>query len=525
MRNRNTTWAILILAAAVALAFAAITQHVWEDFYITYRTSRNLVAGHGMVFQVGEKVHTFTSPLGTLLPAVTRWVSGSDAGALFGYQVLGALAFGGAVVWLWLLGRRAWQLPLGFSILAPLLLVCDAKAVDFSVNGMETGFMLLFLAGFVAALQLRSIRDNWVALGVCAAGLQWTRPDAFILGFGVVAGFWLFAPETLDPTVGRWRLLVPLLKALALAGLLYLPWLAWAGWYYGSPIPNTILAKSQPFHGWRLRTSHDRMQMPWLRGLGAALLPIYSILGGWPSWCLQIGYVAARVIGHWWLVPWANPRGRACSFGAFVFGVYLSTVTVYPWYLPPASLLCIVVVVFMLADVQRWLQRWKLPAPWLLPAAGATCLLGLQLALFGATAREVYWQERVIESQRRTIGLDLRQRAAPNDRVFLECAGYIGFYSELKLLDYPGLTAPEVVRARREIADDWGVLVRHFRPEWVVLRPAEVAKVNSPRYPDFSRDYQMVRTFSHQETLDRLSDFPGKPYLRYDETFIVFRRN
>ena len=31
-------WAIM--AAAVALAFAFVTDQVWEDYYITYRTSR-----------------------------------------------------------------------------------------------------------------------------------------------------------------------------------------------------------------------------------------------------------------------------------------------------------------------------------------------------------------------------------------------------------------------------------------------------------------------------------------------------
>ena len=54
----------------LALAFAGFTNHVWEDYYITYRSSKNLATGHGLVFNHGDRLHTFTSPLGVLLPIV-----------------------------------------------------------------------------------------------------------------------------------------------------------------------------------------------------------------------------------------------------------------------------------------------------------------------------------------------------------------------------------------------------------------------------------------------------------------------
>jgi len=48
----------------VGLVFAAFTQHAWEDYWITFRVSRNLATGHGLVFTPGERLHSFTSPLG-----------------------------------------------------------------------------------------------------------------------------------------------------------------------------------------------------------------------------------------------------------------------------------------------------------------------------------------------------------------------------------------------------------------------------------------------------------------------------
>src|SRR5690349_11265175 len=54
-------WLVVLLAFLLPLAFAGFTGHAWEDYFITLRSSRNLVEGHGLVFNPGERVHTFTS--------------------------------------------------------------------------------------------------------------------------------------------------------------------------------------------------------------------------------------------------------------------------------------------------------------------------------------------------------------------------------------------------------------------------------------------------------------------------------
>ena len=71
----------------------------------------------------------------------------------------------------------------------------------------------------------------------------------------------------------------------------------------------------------------------------------------------------------------------------------------------------------------------------------------------------------------------------PTDTVFLEPLGYIGFYSNLKMLDYPGLSSPEVVAARRRAsARDypgcWPELIIDLSPTWLVLRSYEAKAIN-----------------------------------------------
>src|SRR5450755_4887932 len=69
---RSDRWACVGIFSGivmVTLVWSAYTHHVWEDFYITYRASKNLALGNGLVFTVGERLQTFTSPLQALIPA------------------------------------------------------------------------------------------------------------------------------------------------------------------------------------------------------------------------------------------------------------------------------------------------------------------------------------------------------------------------------------------------------------------------------------------------------------------------
>ena len=523
VRKRFWLWAVFICGGVAAAVFAWYTENVWEDYFITYRVSRNLVLGHGMVFQIGEKVHTFTSPLGVLLPAAMLWVTGgaSDARALLAFQIFSIAAFAAAVALMFRFCRDSWSLPSASALLVAALLVLDAKSVVFSVNGMETALLLLLLVVFLASLYRRGSRLH-IPIGLAAAGLQWVRPDACILGLAVVAGIWFFHPAGL-PTGTRAGSLKVLGAAFVVALALYLPWLISTWSYYGTPIPNTVAAKSQNLAFWNFSNIWDWLTAPWIRGLQLAPLPIYPHMGGWPAAMINAWMVAATILGHWWLLPWADPRGRAVSFAAFTFGLYLTQINVYPWYLPPASWLLITTAVFILLDVSRWMRSFGRPRL-VFPVVAALLLLAGESMIWVGTARQLKHQQRLIEAQRTEIGRQLRANAAPGDRVFLECVGYIGFNSGLKILDYPGLTAPEVIRVRRQVADDWGAIVSHFRPEWLVLRPHELPRVNSSHNPSFTQDYFVAGLFTCEREINDLPPMWGTPFLRFDQTFYVLRR-
>ncbi len=505
----------------MGLLFAAFTQHAWEDYYITYRTSKNIALGNGAVFQIGERVHSFTSAFNTLVPAFFSWLGGnrSDVFALWGYRVvsLGALA-GGA----WMLSRVASRCGLGaagrWAIV--LLLVLEVKITDYSINGQEIGFMVFFIsAGFYTLLVVE--RRKWVALGASWAGLMWTRPDAFVYGGAVAAGVFFFAVAE-SGHADRRALLGTFVKAALLGAVIYLPWVCWAAWYYGSPVPHTILAKGlNPFPPQAFGARAFLQSRLDVESLGLVFMPAYSIaLGGWPAAMHTFSTLVAICCASYWLVPSAGRLGRAASFAFALANLYLSQVAAYPapWYLPNASVLGIVVLGAMLHDL-----RHIRPVAWIAGSA----VFGHFAFVFFAGAWQLRQQQAIIEDGNRTpIAHWLRDHSlSANESVFLECLGYIGYFSQLKMLDYPGLCAPEVVAARRKLGtNDWSAIVRELRPNWLVLRPREEAEMrrNDPKL--FEEEYVKTRVFDVSDRVNALGAMPGRGYLECDETFTIFRR-
>src|SRR5206468_3346865 len=128
--------------------------------------------------------------------------------------------------------------------------------VMFSVNGMETAFMLFFVA-WQLWLSERGWEGRGVWLGLCWAGVMWTRPDGFIYIAVLGLAHALFGHERLR------RLLRPIAVGVILGAVLYLPWFVAAWQYYSSPVPHTVIAKSNVEEGALAQLQRTVWSMPW----------------------------------------------------------------------------------------------------------------------------------------------------------------------------------------------------------------------------------------------------------------------
>ncbi|MBN1440937.1 MAG: hypothetical protein JW929_16140 [Anaerolineales bacterium] len=107
MENSRNTFLVVGLLAVLAVVLVR-TAWVCDDAYITMRTVDHFTHGNGLVYNIGERVQSYTHPLWLLLLAGLYAVTGD---AYFSLNFLSiALAFLGAAIFLkiWRKPRPGW---------------------------------------------------------------------------------------------------------------------------------------------------------------------------------------------------------------------------------------------------------------------------------------------------------------------------------------------------------------------------------------------------------------------------------
>ncbi len=529
-------WSVVGASLAIPLFFVLFTHLAWEDFFITYRFSENLVHGRGLVYWPGERVYGFTSPLNTLLPALFAWVTGAADFVvplwLFRFTSLAGLAVATATM-AWLLTREhaTSRTAHALGLLFPVIALLEVKTTAFAMSGQEAGLVLAFLAPAFALAATGRWPAHPLLGGLLAAGLLYTRPDAFIyLGAVAVAGY-LFAPG------GRRQLALALLKSGLVCALAYLPWLLFTWGYYGSPVPHTVLAKygvegyASSAYGLTAPLVAGLVKSPFV--LCWALSPVYdwqlSGPGTWPVWIHDVTILLELVAVLYWLLPTRDRLGRAASLVAFIiFGylVYAATVAQFaPWYYPPLAFMSLAALVSAAATLARRVRHGAMAR--ILAVGAAAGLLGFLGFLFTASLRPLRFKQEAIEwNHRRLVGLWLKDHAAPAETVYLEPLGYIGYFSQRHMLDWPGLVSPEVVAARQQLpfksGYTWMETAEVLLPDWIVARPTEADAIRHSKV--LAPQYELVKTFDASDQIRPVDRLPGIQMVFGEAAFEIFHR-
>lgn len=417
----------LVCAIYLALVFyywAHIGPYIVDDAFIYFRYADNFAHGHGLVYNVGERVAGYTGVSWMLLLAAAAWL---------GLPLIGfaqAVGVGCAVLTLIVLSRLALRLtrwrPAAW--LCPLLLATNRSYCVWSIEGLETPafalVLVLTLQRWLAA-EARGFRTRVPGLGGLAALLALTRPEGF--GFVALMGLGLLWESARGER--PYRVLLPdALAFLALAGAL----LGWRWLYYGDLLPNTFYAKVvqlQPARG-----------LEYLAGLSVA----NGLL--WYAPLVLLGAFAFAAPG-----PFATPRRWTLAVVA-LYAVYLALIggdyfefRCFVPVLPIWSLWTI--------EGSRRLTRW-LASPKLGPALlGASVLLWL-----GANARSVLdppeadltrtTPEAEVDYTRTfaQVGRWMALNLPGDERIAIRPAGVIAYLSRAKCLDIVGLCDREIAR-------------------------------------------------------------------------------
>lgn len=159
MSSRRTTvlW-LLFTVSCAALAVAGARREAWltDDALIVFRYVDNILAGRGAVFNVGERVEGYSSPLFLALLVMLRGIGIASATAA---AMLGVLAMIVELVVLLGVTLRVARSNVA-AIVVGVAFATQRMVWVWATGGLETGFYsALLLAAFASAVLDLSVRD------------------------------------------------------------------------------------------------------------------------------------------------------------------------------------------------------------------------------------------------------------------------------------------------------------------------------------------------------------------------------
>ncbi len=253
------SWLIGTVLVTVFFAIGA-WQRRWiaDDGLIVLRTVKNLLAGNGPVFNVGERVEANTSTAWTYLITFWAWLTGGQLEyvALWVALTLSVAAIPVAMYGTARLYGRRLGAPGAVTLLLPLgsiIYIALPPARDFATSGLENGLVIFWIACLWCLFLAWSRRDrsdggrrataSYLGLSFVAGLAPLIRPEMAVLGALVLLVLFLAPP----PHERAWLLRVAMVIVAAAVPVGYQ---IFRMGYYAVLVPNPAIAKDASGSKW-----------------------------------------------------------------------------------------------------------------------------------------------------------------------------------------------------------------------------------------------------------------------------------
>jgi hypothetical protein len=438
--NRRDTLLLIAVMMLTLFMRALPGPRTIDDAFITFRYSRNIAEGAGFVYNPG--VHTLgtTTPLYTLLMAAAGGVFGTGLDGFPWYALaVNALADALTAALLLLIVRRLTGNVWAGALLGALWALAPVS-VTFAVGGMETSVAILWL---VAATYMH-LTGRPVWLGVFIGLGYLTRIDSLLWSGPLL--LWQLG-ETWRRGRGRpVRARLPWRTWLA-AALVALPWTLFAWGYFGSPLPNSVGAKTVAYT-LPAGAAFQRLLQFYPTPFGE--YDLFGVMGALAGIAL---YLPLTLIG---LLYTARRQPRLLPFLLYPW-LYMAVFSlanplIFRWYVAPplpALMLGVLAGVWALVDAAQTARpAWRI-APVTLAALallwGAASLSGWTLHPDHGADRpapvmawhqiELYYRQ-MAETLVNDFGVTPQTRVAAGD------IGTLGYFTRAQIVDTVGLVTP-----------------------------------------------------------------------------------
>ena len=492
LRQKGSAWHVA-LAIVVVVSIAARLlpgERTIDDAFITFRYSRNLLAGHGFVYNPGERVQGTTTPVYTLLMAAEKWLlPGAGFPALA--RATNTLSDALSVVVLALLCKQVLQAPWLGIALATIYSVMP-MSVTFCLGGMETSLYILLLLLALASYATGRLTASAVFCAIATL----TRPDALLVVVPIYAHT-LWHKKRIP-----WREGIIFCMILA-------PWAIFATLYFGSPLANSVVAKTAAYrlgdysalvrliqHYATPFFEHEVFGAGWV-AVGSILYLVLSLLGGLAMIRRESRLLPLAVY------PW---------FYMLAFSV--SNPLIFRWYMAPILPMYVLCILFgarkIGTDIVAALEdRW--PTVRRVAQGTGLILVAAVLAMLlnswtmhpdhgpDQPAPQMAWFKLEQLYRQATSDLRANQPVTPETTIAAGDIGVVGFVSEARILDTLGLVSPqstayyplpdEAYAMAYAVSTD---LILDEQPDYLVLLEVYVRNTLQ-RSPAFAEQYELYK--------------------------------
>lgn len=463
-----------------------------DDAYISLRYAQNLIDRNGLVYNERQNVLGITGPLYAVWIAILLLLfRGIEAGYVIGVANIAFFALTALALF-----RVVSELGNKTATMVVLLFATYLRFVDNSIIGMETP---LFLFGMVTSLLLlRQNRIEW--LSILLALLILVRPEGvlWILSILIVLAI---RDQKLD------------LPRFLPGVFVLLLWIVFSLYYYGSPIPNSLYAKS----GW-IVPHYYKLTFYRITSLLASLALLelpdkfsHLTFPRMASTAVVIVSIAPFFIGSYRLfrkksIVFVFPL---LFFFYIIFYLFGKGRLDFSWYGIPSGLAYLITTLFGISLVvqrlggkpvrDKWFRRLVTPL---------AVVLIIVSVLTWEMQRLPYF--RLLRESYEKAGEYIDRNADKDVHVLVAEIGMIGYRAKRSIYDLGGIVSPEILEYY--VMHNWHStkcdVLKEFEPDFVVFDSANMDHLfASGDIKWIDENYEIVAEFPIHTVLKKMA--PG----------------
>lgn len=235
--------AIYILIIGFTLYIFHILKYafVTEDAFISFRYARNLAEGNGIVFNLDQKIESYTNFLWVIFLSIGEYLLPGHM--ILISQLLAVLSGIGVLLQIWRFLYNDVDMLEFLAIWGFLYLILHRNFAIWSTSGLETMFFSFCVTGGVITFIKTSCHTpkSYIIISIWFLLAALTRPEGVLFfGIAIMLYFYRFYSRKLDKKhfyKGFAWLIFPF-------GLVYGIYFIWRWRYYGLFLPNTFYLKA-----------------------------------------------------------------------------------------------------------------------------------------------------------------------------------------------------------------------------------------------------------------------------------------